>query len=208
MKNQNLFKLGLTGSIATGKSTILTMFEKLGYISFSADAIVHQLYQDEAVPLIEQICPDAIIGAKVDRAILAKFLLANPQEISQVEAQIHPLVLEKYAQFIQSAERSEQKMAIIDIPLLYESKNDYELDAIAVTFCTEETQRQRAMARHDMTQQKFEAILARQLSQDEKRRRADFEIDTNRTLGETKNQIVEIANQCLAIRKKNFDTEI
>ncbi len=205
MKNQKLFKLGLTGSIATGKSTVLKMFEEHGYVSFSADAIVHKLYQAEAVPLIEKFYPEAIIENKVDRAVLAKFLLANPQKISQLEALIHPLVLEHYAQFIQNAQRSAQKLAIIDIPLLYESKNNYELDAVAVTFCSEDTQRQRAMARPDMTQQKFETILARQISQDEKRRRADFEIDTNLPLENTKIQIVEIANQCLAIAAKNLD---
>ena len=205
MKNQKLFKLGLTGSIATGKSTVLKMFEELGHVSFSADAIVHKLYQAEAVPLIEKFYPEAIIENKVDRAVLAKFLLANPQKISQLEALIHPLVLEHYAQFIQNAQRSAQKLAIIDIPLLYESKNNYELDAVAVTFCSEDTQRQRAMARPDMTKQKFETILARQISQDEKRRRADFEIDTNLPLENTKIQIVEIANQCLAIGAKNLD---
>lgn len=207
MKNQNLFKLGLTGSIATGKSTVLKMFEELGHVSFSADAIVHELYQAEAAPLIEKICPEAIIDNKVDRTVLAKFLLAHPQKIPSVEALIHPLVLGQFDQFIQNAKRSAQKLAIIDIPLLYESKNNYELDAVAVTFCREDTQRQRAMARSGMTKQKFETILARQISQDEKRRRADFEIDTNRSLEETKSQIVEIANQCLAIRAKNLDTE-
>lgn len=202
-----MFKLGLTGSIATGKSTTLTMFEELGYNSFSADVAVHELYQGQAVPLIKQLCPDAIIDNKVDRPALAKFLLANPEKITQVEALIHPLVQEQYAQFIQKAEQSRQKLAVIDIPLLYESHNNYDLDAVVVTFCDEDTQRQRAMARPGMTKEKFETIIARQMSQSDKRRRADFEINTNLPLEKTRIQVVEIATQCLAIKAKNLDTK-
>lgn len=192
-----MFKLGLTGSIATGKSTALKMFNSLGYISFSADDVVHRLYKNEAIPLVQEFCPQSISNNMVDRAILSAFLLEDSSRFKKLEALIHPLVKKQYLKFIQQAEVNNEKLVILDIPLLFESDNNYDVDAIAVTFCDPATQKQRALARQDMSEEKFAVILAKQLPQNMKMQQADFLIDSNKPLQDMQNQIVDIVKQCL-----------
>ena len=195
------FLLGLTGSIATGKSTVLEMFKEQGFSTFSADDVVHKLYETTAVPIIENIHPRAIKANKVDRSILAEFLIKHPEKIPEIEAKIHPLVRKEYQLFVDQAHFTNQSLVILDIPLLFENKSNYNLDAVAVTFCSNDEQHRRALARPGMTQQKLSLILSRQISQDNKRKMADFEIDTNGPLSQTRAQTVEIIKQCLALRK-------
>ena len=198
-KNPDIFLLGLTGSIATGKSTVLNMFEQLGYATFSADAAVHELYEAEVVPFVSKIVPQAIKNNRVDRQVLAEILVKEPAKLAPLEKIIHPLVKQHFDKTLARAIKNQDKLLVVDIPLLFEGKNQYELDAIAVTYCDEREQLKRALSRPNMTKEKLETILARQMPQDQKRKHADFEIDTNQSLQKTKEQVVDIAAQCLAI---------
>ncbi len=198
--NRPPFALGLTGSIATGKSTALAAFADLGHPTFSSDEAVHALYQGEAVGPVGDHFPEASDGTRIDRAILAAILVQHPERLKELETIVHPMVRDKISQFRHSAETAGAELIIIDIPLLFESAHDYDLDAVAVTFCDPEEQRRRALARPAMTPEKLDAILAKQMPQDEKKRRADFLIDTNRPIAETGEQVAEIAAECLRRR--------
>lgn len=192
-----MFKLGLTGSIATGKSTALAAFAALGHPVFSADEAVHLLYRGEAVTPVERAFPEAVAGGKIDRAILLKLLMAAPQRIEELNKIVHPLVRAKIADFVEKSAAAPAKLAVIDVPLLFETGVDYGFDAVAVTFCDEQIQRRRALARPDMDVEKLNTILARQMSQSEKKQRADFLIDTNGTIEETNDQVAAIASLCI-----------
>lgn len=197
---QSLFKLGLTGSIATGKSTALKEFSALGHATFSSDDAVHALYSAEAVGPVGDHFPEASDGTRIDRDALAEVLVKSPERLQELEAIVHPLVRQKIAEFVDHAAQSGAELAIVDIPLLFESDHDYELDAVAVTFCTPDEQKRRALARPRMTEDKFRTILAGQMPQDEKQRRADYSIDTNGSFAETSAQVAEIAADCLRRR--------
>jgi dephospho-CoA kinase len=185
--------LGLTGSIATGKSTALKAFAAHGIPVFSSDEAVHALYQGgEAVHRIGTLFPETIRNGVVDRSALAQALVAHPERLSDLEAAIHPLVRERIADFLGQARRAGADLAVVDIPLLFETGHDYGLDAVAVTSVDDETLRRRALARQGMTVEKLETILARQLPQAEKMKRADYVIDTSGSLDNTARQIAEI----------------
>lgn len=186
--------LGLTGSIATGKSTALAAFERLGIPVIAADDVVHDLYRGgEAVERVEALFPGTTGPGGVDRARLAAALVASPGRIIELEAAIHPLVRERIAAFRRRAEEAGAPLVVIDIPLLFESGHDYGLDAVAVTTVDAAEQRRRALARPGMTVEKFETILARQLPQAEKLERADYVIDTSGSFAETDAQVAAIA---------------
>ncbi len=193
-----MYKLGLTGSIATGKSTALAIFAELGHQIFSADAAVHSLYEGAAVAQVEAAFPEAIKDKKVNRMTLSAILLAAPQRLQELNDIVHPLVRAEIAGFIENAQQTGASLAVIDIPLLFESKDNYAFDGVAVTWCTARIQHQRALARPGMSVEKFNIILAQQLSQSEKKSRADFLIETNGSLEETKEQVARIASLCLA----------
>lgn len=194
------FKLGLTGSIATGKSTALQAFADLGYTTFSSDEAVHALYRAEAVGPVGDHFPEASDGTQIDREALAALLVKAPERLKELEAIVHPLVRQKIAEFLAHAEHDNTELAVVDIPLLFESGQDYGLDAVAVTYCTPDEQRRRAMARPGMTAEKLQTILEKQMPQDEKKSRADYLIDTNRPIAETSAQVTEIAAACLRRR--------
>jgi len=184
-----MLKIGLTGSIATGKSTVLNTFSELGVPTFSSDEAVHALYSCEAVPLVEAAFPGVTSHEKIDREALSKILVAAPERIKELEEIVHPLVREKIAWFLGKAEKSGAALAIVDIPLLFETGFDYGLDAIAVTVCDPAIQRERALGRPGMTVEKFETILARQMPQDEKRKRATYVFDTSGKVEETRKRV-------------------
>jgi dephospho-CoA kinase len=187
-----MFKLGLTGSIATGKSTALKAFADLGVPVFSSDDAVHELYRAEAVRPVEAVFPGVTTDGEVDRTKLSQQLLADPRRLQQLEAIVHPLVRARIAKFLAEAEASGAPLAVVDIPLLYERGVDWGLDAVAVTAVDEPEQRRRALARPGMTVEKLEAILARQLPQAEKRARADYILDTSRSIDSTRTQVAEL----------------
>lgn len=187
-----MFKLGLTGSIATGKSTALKVFADLGYPTFSADEAVHELYQNHAIKPVAKLFPQALVNRRIDRAILGAILAKNPERLKHLEAVVHPLVRKQMKNFLASAEASGAKLAVIDVPLLYETGFDYGLDAVALTFCDESQLRARALARPGMDVEKLNIILARQISQDEKKQRADYLIDTGASLEHMHDQVKQI----------------
>lgn len=175
-----MWRIGITGSIATGKSTLLAAFEKAGIPTFSADAAVAALYENEAVGPVEALFPGVAKDKKVDRQELARRLAANPENFKKLEALVHPLVRQKIATFMDRAAASGKIAAAVEVPLLYESGYDYGFDAVAVTFVDADIQNQRIMARPGMTVEKRNTILARQMPQDEKKRRATYLFDTAR----------------------------
>jgi len=195
-----MFKLGLTGSIATGKSTVLKAFAALGIPTFSADAAVHALYEGGAVASIGALFPAVVHGGKVDRAALSRHLLAHPGDLARLEAVVHPLVRTEIAAFLAAAERTGAKLAVVDVPLLFETGYDYGFDAVATTVVDTAVQRQRALARPGMTVEKLDAILARQLPQAEKRRRADYVFDTSGAIRDTEAEVAALADRLAATR--------
>ena len=176
-----MWRIGVTGSIATGKSTLLAAFEKCGIPTFSADAAVAVLYEGEAVAPVEALFPGVTKDKKIDRQELARRLAAAPENFKKLEAVVHPLVRQKIAAFMDGAEAAGHVAAAVEVPLLFESGYDYGFDAVAVTFVDEKIQNERIMARPGMTVEKRDALLARQMPQDEKKRRATYLFDTARS---------------------------
>jgi len=192
-----MFILGLTGSIATGKSTILKMFEGENIAIISADDIVHNLYKNEALTPIAKIFPKTLINNRIDRKILSKILLAMPELIKKLEEIVHPLVRSKIDEFINQQKKLNTKMIVLEIPLLFESNAKYPINAIAVTYCSDEIQKQRALEREGMSEEKLQLIISRQMPQSEKKDKADFIIDTSKSIDDSLRQVKQIINQCL-----------
>ncbi|MBU1175985.1 MAG: dephospho-CoA kinase [Alphaproteobacteria bacterium] len=183
------YAIGLTGSIATGKSTVLSIFADLGVPVRSADETVHALYAGRAAEAVERRFPGTVVDGVVDRVLLARQLIAAPERLGDLEALIHPMVREEtYAYLDMIAERGAD-LVVLEIPLLFEAGAPYPLDAIVVTTCDPHTQRRRALSRPGMTVEKLDAILARQIGQDEKMQRADYRIDTSDGIGKTRRKV-------------------
>lgn len=190
-----MFKLGLTGSIATGKSTALKAFADLGVHTFSSDDAVHDLYRAEAVPLVEAVFPEVTTDGIIDRQKLSAILVAHPERLRSLEAIVHPLVRARINRFLEEAAAAGAKLAVVDIPLLFERGVDWGLDAVAVTVVDEAEQRRRALARPGMTVEKLDAILARQMPQAEKRARADYILDTGATIDSTRADVAALVGK-------------
>lgn len=182
---------GLTGSIAMGKSETAKMFAARGIPVFDSDAAVHQLYckAGEAVDAIAKLAPSAIVDGAVDRRLLASFVQADPTLLKRIEAAVHPLVKARQQAFLQLARDSGAAIAILDIPLLFETGREKDVDMVIVASATSELQRERALARPGMTAEKLDFILSRQIPDDEKRKRADYVIDTSGSLGATAREV-------------------
>lgn len=170
--------LGLTGSIGMGKSTTAEMFAALGLPVHSADAAVHALYAGRAAPVIEAAFPGSVVNGRVDRDALSRQVVGRPDALKRLEALVHPLVRAEEAAFLDRARAAGAPLAVVDVPLLYETGGAERCDKVAVVTAPFEVQRARVLDRPGMTAQKFEAILAQQLPDAEKRERADFVIDT------------------------------
>lgn len=194
--------IGLTGSIGMGKSTTSEMFKSLGVPVISADEIVHDLYSAEAAPLIEAAFPGTTTGGVVDRQALSAKLMAAPESFARLEAIIHPLVRAREKQFVDEAADRGEPLVLLDIPLLFETGSTDRVDTVIVVSCAPEIQRQRVMARPDMTAEKFEAILSRQTPDAEKRARADYVIDTGQGLDAARAQVNDIVAELTASSKK------
>jgi dephospho-CoA kinase len=192
-----MFVLGLTGSIGMGKSTTAEMFRAEGIPVYDADATVHALYAGEAVPVIEAAFPGVVVNGVVDRARLGALVMGNKDQqksdnLKRLEALIHPLVRAREQTFLKTARDNRATLAILDIPLLFETGGEMRVDAVAVVSASEAIQRKRVMARPGMTEERFEAILAKQLPDDEKRRRAHFIIDTGQGLDHARREVKDI----------------
>lgn len=170
--------LGLTGSIGMGKSTAAAMFADEGVPVHEADAAVHRLYAGRAAPLIEAAFPGTVKDGVVDRAALGAKVLNDPAAMQRLEAIVHPLVRQEEEAFLEAARQSGTPLALLDIPLLYETGAETRCDKIVVVSAPAEIQRERVLRRPGMSEAKFAAILAKQLPDAEKRARADFVIGT------------------------------
>ena len=180
-----MWRIGITGSIATGKSTVLDAFRALGVPVLSADAAVAELYAGEAVAAVEALFPGVAVDGVIDRSLLSQRLAADPSGFKRLEAVVHPLVRARIKEFMDQAEQAGAALAVVEVPLLFETGFDYGFDAIGVTFVDEATQRQRVLARPGMTVEKLETILARQLPQAEKKARATYLFDTGGARAQT-----------------------
>jgi dephospho-CoA kinase len=192
-----MIRLGLTGSIGMGKSTVARMFADEGVPVFDADAAVHALQGPEGtlVAEIEAHFPGTTGPAGVNRGALAERVLGEPLALRRLEELVHPAVARERESFI--AAHAEAPLVLLDIPLLFEAGGWKDVDKVAVVSAPEEVQRERVLARAGMTPQKLDAILARQLPDREKRARADFVIDTSTSLEETRRAVRRIV-ACLA----------
>ena len=187
--------LGLTGSIGMGKSTTAKLFAEAGVPVYDADATVHKIYEGEAAPKIEAAFPGTTVNGKVDRARLSAKVVHDPAAIKRLEEIVHPMLRAYHQKFLDDAERSGAGVAVVDVPLLFETGGDKRVDAVVVVTTSPEIQRRRILARDDMTDEKLDAILARQMSDAEKRKRADFVVDTSHGLELVRAQIRDILDQ-------------
>jgi dephospho-CoA kinase len=190
--------LGLTGSIGTGKSTTAAMFHDLGVPVHDADATVHDLYRTDAVAPVAERFPEALKDGVIDRKALSAVLAQAPERFRELEAIIHPRVRAREKAFLDAQRRNGSALVLLDIPLLYETGGEKRVDKVVVVTCDPETQGQRVLARPGMTAEKFELILSRQMPDAEKRRRADFLIDTGRGLEAARKQVEEVIQAILA----------
>jgi dephospho-CoA kinase len=197
-----MFILGLTGSLGMGKSTTAGFFAEAGIPVHDADAVVHRLYEGEAAAAIEAAFPGTTTAGKVDRAKLADRIVDDPDALRRLEAIVHPLVREAEARFLADARAQGAQVVVLDIPLLMETAGDQRVDAIVVVSAPSETQRQRVLARPGMTPEKLDALLARQMSDSEKRRHADFVVDTSRGLEAARAQVKEILRAIATMPKR------
>ena len=186
------FVLGLTGSIGMGKSATAAMFRALGVPVHDADAVVHALYRGAAAPLIAKAFPGTVADGVVDRSALGQEVLGHPERLKELEAIVHPLVRAERDGFLTAAVAARAPVAVIDIPLLFETGGERDCDAVLVVTATREVQRARVLARAGMTEEKFAAIAAKQMPDAEKRRKAHFLVDTGRGFAAAERQVGDI----------------
>ncbi|MFL4998289.1 MAG: dephospho-CoA kinase [Microvirga sp.] len=202
------FVLGLTGSIGMGKSATADLFRRLGVPVHDADATVHRLYRGRAAPLIEKAFPGTVTEGAVDRAHLGAAVLDSQERMQQLEAIVHPLVREEEESFLKRL-AALAPVAVLDIPLLFETGGETRCDAVLVVTAPAAVQRDRVLARPGMTEAKFHAILARQMRDEDKRTRAHFLVDTSRGFSSAEAQVKSIL-ACLAGRpgrRRHFNEE-
>ena len=189
--------LGLTGSIGMGKSTTAEFFREEGIPVFDADATVHKLYAGKAVASIEKRFPKAIINGQVSRSELASALMKDPIGFPDLEKIIHPLVRQEELEFIEMNRHKGRKIVVLDIPLLFESGGDKLCDKTIVVTAPENVQKKRVLSRPGMTAEKFAQLLSRQLSDADKRDRADFLVFTHKGMAAAKQQVRDILSSLL-----------
>src|SRR6266568_2558594 len=184
--------LGLTGSIGMGKSTTAKLFAEAGVPVYDADAAVHKIYEGEAAPAIEAAFPGTTVDGRVDRAKLSARVVHDQAAIKQLEQIVHPMLGASRKKFLDDAEASGAPVVVMDIPLLFETGGEKRVDAVVVVTTSPELQRERVLARGTMDQAKLDAIVAKQMPDAEKRKRADFVVDTSHGLEPVRAQITHI----------------
>ena len=192
--------VGLTGSIGMGKSNAALALRRLGVPVHDADGAVHVLLEPggRAVKKVAAAFPGALAGSRIDRKLLGDLVFGDTPALRRLEAIIHPLVRQSSRAFLAAALRRRVRIAVLDIPLLYESGGEKSVDAVIVVSAPRHIQRQRVLGRPGMTEEKFRAILARQVPDAEKRRRADYVVTTGGHRGETFRQLKRIIGQLRA----------
>jgi dephospho-CoA kinase len=186
------FVLCLTGSLGMGKSTAAKFFAEAGVPVHDSDATVHALYEGEAVAAIEQAFPGSTADGKVDRVKLAAMVLNDSAALTKLEAIVHPLVSASTEKFLADTQARGAEVVVLDVPLLFEAGLERRCDAVVVVSAPAEVQRRRALERPGMTEEKFAAILAKQLPDAEKRRRADFVLDSSKDFDHARAQVHDI----------------
>ncbi len=191
--------VGLTGSIAMGKSTAAAMFRRLGWPLFDADEAVHRFYRSPAAQQVEDAFPGVLIDGAVDRTRLAQKVLGDGEALQRLEAIVHPAVAQYRKAFLAAAAEARRPAVVLDIPLLMETPGEAAVDVVVVVSASDEAQRGRALARPGMTVEKLAAIRAKQRPEAEKRRRAHYVIDTDGTLESTAKQVEDLARAIVGI---------
>jgi dephospho-CoA kinase len=191
--------LGLTGSIGMGKSTTAGFFRAAGVPVHDSDAVVHQLYEGEAVAPVEAAFPGVAVDGKIDRARLAAQLVGKPDAIKRLEAIVHPLVRATTQRFVDAQAKRGARVIVLDIPLLFETGGEKNVDAVVVVSAPGDVQRARVLSRPGMTAEKLDALLARQMSDAEKRARAHFIVDSSRSFESARAQVQAILRAVSAL---------
>jgi dephospho-CoA kinase len=194
--------LGLTGSIGMGKSTTAKLFAEAGVPVYDADAAVHQIYEGEAAPAIEAAFPGTTVEGKVDRARLSSKVVHDPAAMKQLEQIVHPMLGASRQKFFADAEGAGAPVVVVDVPLLFETGGEKRVDAVVVVTTTPEIQRERVLARGTMDDAKLDAILARKLPDAEKRKRADFVVDTSHGLDPVRERIRDILAEVVRMPRR------
>jgi dephospho-CoA kinase len=196
MTGKDMLLIGLTGSIGMGKSETAKMFRALGVPVYDADAAVHKLYDKggKAVEPIREAFPSAVVDDAVDRKALSRAVLGLPDEMKKLEAIVHPLVGEAQIEFLKENMAAGHEMAVLDIPLLYETGGETRVDVVVVVSAPYDIQKTRVLARPDMDEAKFAAIHAKQTPDAEKRRRADFIVESDKGLDHAREQVSAIVD--------------
>jgi dephospho-CoA kinase len=202
MTAERPFVLCLTGSLGMGKSTAAKFFAECGVPVHDSDAVVHALYEGEAVPLIERAFPGSALDGKVDRKALGGMVLNDEAALARLEAIIHPLVTASRQKFLSEAAARGAPVVVVDIPLLFETEAESRCDAVVVVSAPADMQRARAFGRPGMTEEKFAALLAKQIPDAEKRRRADFVVDSSQEFDHTRAQIRDILQNVATMRRR------
>jgi dephospho-CoA kinase len=197
-----MFVLGLTGSIGMGKSTAAAMFRAEGIPVHDADAAVHALYRGAAAPAIEAAFPGTTHDGVVDRALLGALVLDDPAALARLEAIMHPLVAASRDAFLTEAEKKGARLAVLDVPLLFETGGDRRVDAVVLVTAPEAVQKERVSRRPGMTLERLAVILARQVPDVEKRARAHFIIDTGGEFAATARQVRAILRALAGAKNK------
>jgi dephospho-CoA kinase len=194
--------LGLTGSIGMGKSTTAKLFAEAGVPVYDADATVHKVYESEAVGPIEAAFPGTTADGKVDRAKLSAKVVHDSAAMRRLEEIVHPMLRAYHQKFLDDAEKSGAPVAVIDVPLLFETGGDKRVDAVVVVTTSPDIQRERILARGTMSHEALDAILARQMPDAEKRKRADFLVDTSHGLDPVRTRIRDILAQAVKMPRR------
>ena len=197
-----MFILGLTGSLGMGKSATARFFAEAGVPVHDADAVVHRLYEGEAVDAIEAAFPGTTAGGKVDRNKLSARVLGDAAALQRLEAIVHPLVQEAERRLLAEAAANGEKIAVLDIPLLFETGGDRRVDAVVVVSAPPDVQRARVLERPGMTIEKLESILSKQMPDAEKRRRADFVVDSSQGFESARVQVRAILDAVAKMPKR------
>ncbi|MBS0253173.1 MAG: dephospho-CoA kinase [Proteobacteria bacterium] len=197
--------VGLTGSIGMGKSTAAARFRARGIAVFDADAEVHRLYAGSLADEVEKAFPGSLTNGAVDRAKLSEHLIAAPHRFKELEAIVHPRVHEAERKFLNAEYEHGSALAVLEVPLFLEAGRDEHVDAIIVVTASREVQRQRVLARGGMTDEKFEAVVARQLSEAEKQIRADFVVDTSGSVENCNSQIDVVITKLPALSATAYE---
>jgi dephospho-CoA kinase len=184
--------IGLTGSIGMGKSTTAQIFRDLGVPVHDADAAVHEIYRTTARAPVADLFPDAVDSDGVDRTKLGKIVLFDPEAMKRLEDVIHPLVLEHRRHFVEAQAKAGAKLVVCDVPLLFETGSDKEMDLTLVVSAPEPVQKARVMARTGMTEDRFSAIMKKQMPDGEKRRRAHVVIETGLGVESARRQVAAL----------------